>query len=116
MHTALGAMLPRIINTEQATVNLLRGFAEFTETTADLIDKIEIAISPNATQIYRTTDGKYTSPSIEGLISKIKSDNQEHKYFSTPDFKNLENQTKKLFEEDDISFLEDEDDEDDVLK
>jgi len=104
MHLGLGNIVGRILGIEQGVIRLGTGFTDFIKTTEDMIDKMtdELQIG----QIYRTTDGKYSAKSLDELINKIKQSGDDTEYFSDDEL----NKLKNLFEQDDDSF--DEDDED----
>jgi len=104
MHLGLGNVVGRILGIEQSVMRLGTGFTDFIKTTEDMIDKMTDELQVN--QIYRTMDGKYSAKSLDELINKIKQSGENADYFSDDEL----NKLKNLFEQDDDSF--DEDDED----
>jgi hypothetical protein len=104
MHVGLGNIVGRIVGIEQSVMRLGVGFTDFIKTTEHMIDKMtdELHIG----QIYRTSDGKFSAKSLDELINKIRQNGDETEYFSDDEL----NKLKNLFEQDDDSF--DEDDED----
>lgn len=105
VHASMGSILTRILGLEQITSKLTTGFSEFMDSFGDIIDHLGM-MNMNGThsQLFRTTDGKYSATSLEDLVDKIKKDGKDSEYFkdhSIDDFKNL---------------FEDDDDEDEFLK
>lgn len=104
MHLGLGNLVGRIVGIEQGVMRLGSGFTDFIKTTEDMIDKMTDEM--HVSQIYRTMDGKYSAKSLDELINKIKKSGDDSEYFSDDEIDKLKN----LFEQDDDSF--DEEDED----
>lgn len=107
MHSGMGTILSRIINTEQLVAKLGSGFTEFINVTGEVVDKLSSVMTGTTKfgQIYRTADGKYVASSLEELVEKIKNDSSESDYFTQEEIDRL----KKLFEQDDDSLSENDD-------
>ena len=98
LHAGMGSTLYRITSLEQIIAKLAVGFSEFVDMTGVMIEKLDASSTqsdPQSDQMYRTVDGEYTAPSIEKLISKIKNDGVEERYFSDEEMARL----KRIFED-----------------
>ena len=105
MHGALGNTISRIQAQEMYLQKLGNAFSEFTELIERIAERIEsVDNSRNfGVGMYRTIDGKYTAPSLEKLIEKIKKDGVENEYLSEEELDGL----RQLFEENDDEDVDD---------
>lgn len=96
MHGALGNTISRIQAQEMYLQKLGNAFSEFTELTERIAERLENDNIRNASMgMFRTIDGKYSAPSLEKLIEKIKKDGNENEYLSEDELDGL----RSLFEE-----------------
>lgn len=106
LHAGVGNMIGKVVSIEQLVGKLSHGFTEFIEMTEGMVDQIDD--TRKFSQIYRTSDGKYSAKTLDELINKIKNSGDESEYFSDDEISRL----KKLFEQDDDDTFDDEEDED----
>ena len=100
----LSVMDQQVIQT--ALINKLgHTTSDLTNTISDLLDNMAGEMSNRPGAIFKTKDGKYTATSWEELITRIRNDGMEDKYFSQKDIDELKN----MFESE-----EDDDDEEDT--
>jgi len=105
VHASMGSILTRILGLEQLTSKLSIGFTEFMNSFEDVLDHITMpGLHGSSSQLFRTTDGKYTATSLEDLVEKIKKDGKSSEYFKDEDMDNFR------------SLFEDDEDEEDFLK
>jgi hypothetical protein len=113
-HDAQGSIVAKLLGIEAVLGKVAAGFAEMVGATEDMMDKLDMTFM-GPPQMYQTTDGKYTAPSIDELIKKIRKDSLEQKYFSDEDLLNLKSMfsenEKEFFDNDADDVEEDEEDE-----
>lgn len=108
LHVGLITTLNKVHGLEHLSNKIGSSFAEFINLTGNVVEHIEMMIGGvRSKQIYKTSDGKYTATSIEELINKIKDSNEDSKYFSDDELKQLRN----MFDDTD----DDEDDDDSII-
>lgn len=104
IHLGLGNAVGRLVGIEQNVLKLGNSFTEFIKMTEGMVDRMTDDMQIN--QVYRTSDGKFSAKTLDELINKIRKSGDESEYFSDEEMDKLKN----LFEQDEDSF--DEDDED----
>lgn len=105
MHVGLGAVATKVIGIEQTTAKMAQGFTDFIRMTETVMDRLED--DDRVSQIYKTSDGKFSAKTLDELINKIRDSGEESEYFSADELDKLKN----LFSEDEDLF-DAEDDED----
>lgn len=103
IHSGLSTTLAKLFSIEHILDKMGNGFTEFIKLTENMMDYTQ---GPTGKIVYKTTDGKYTAKSIDELVEKIKDAGEADEYFSDEELDKL----KKLFDEDDDTFDEDEQD------